>query len=225
MLNSLFTYFKLAVLGAAIIFGYLYFNQLEETKRVEANLNRVRRMHKTVSGLYISQSDVLIATQSELNSAKKKNAVDRSDYEKLLVKAEERIKKAEIEVKDLKYIIMTEIEAKDSGIAEVDTAYIDSLKTLNIKLKTREFGHFIVDVDTIKVDASNPSKIKVNQPIIKASYKTEIDVFINMYKEKNGKRIKYLKNLRFWLPWKDESTIMADDPNATITGNTTITWE
>lgn len=225
MLNSLFTYFKLAVLGAAIIFGYLYFNQLEETKRVEANLNRVRRMHKTVSGLFISQSDVLVATQSELNSAKKKNSADRSEYEKVLVKAEERIKKAEIEVKNLKYIIMTEISAKDSGTAEVDTAYIDSLKTLNIKLKTREFGHFTVDVDTIKVDASNPSRIKVNQPIIKAYYKTEIDVFINMYKEKNGKRIKYLKNLRFWLPWKDESTIMAEDPNATITGNTTITWE
>lgn len=225
MLNSIFTYFKLAVLGAAIVFGCLYFRQVEKTKRVETNLNRVRRMHKTVSGLYISQSDVLIATQSELHSAKKKSDADRSDYEKLLVKAEERIKKAEIEVKDLKYIIMTEIEAKDSGRAEVDTAYIDSLKTLNIKLKTREFGHFVVDVDTIKVDASNPSKIKVNQPIIKASYKTEIDVFINMYKEKNGKRIKYLKNLRFWLPWKDESTIMADDPNATITGNTTITWE
>jgi hypothetical protein len=225
MLNSIFTYLKLAVLGAAILFGYLYFNALQETKRLDANLNRVRRMHTTVSGLYVNQTDVLVATELELNGARKKNDADRSDYERLLIKAEDRAKKAELEVKELKYVIMTEIEAIDSSKAQVDTAYLDSLKNLNIKLKTLEFGGFKISIDTIVINASNPSKIKVNQPAVTATYSTEIDIFINMYKEKNGKRIKYLKKMRFWLPWKDESTIVSTDPNATIKENISIQWE
>lgn len=223
--DSLKTFLVIAVLATAVYFPYAYYNQLQETKRVESNLNRVRRIYKTVSGLYVNQTDILVATQSELTGAKKKNAADRSDYERLLVKAEDRAKKAELEVKDLKYALMAEIEANDSIKAQVDTVYLDSLKTLNIKLKTAEFGGFTIDVDTIKVDASNPAKIKVNQPVVRAKYRTEIDIFINMYKEKNGRRIKYLKKTRFWLPWKDESTIICEDPNTTITGNTTIKWE
>lgn len=236
MINKIKAYFRrfkdilliVAVL-ATIGTSYALNEANKEITRLDKNITAKENALRIVNGQLVSQSNLYFATKGELRRARAKLKEDSSllsDYEKKLIKMDKIVKDLNIEIDNLETIIMTGLEASDSTETMLDTIVLDKLENINVKFSPIETKHWYIDIDTIKIDATNLDDIKVNRPDISYKYRTNLNILIDRYRVKNdGTRVTFLPNWKFWLPYEYESTVHNEDPKSTITSNIAIQWE
>lgn len=227
LLNKIKNYLLAFTIVSTGVLYYMYNSSNIERKRLENNVLAQENVITEINGRYINQSTILTATKEELNIAKKKAKLDSSllsTYERKLINADKAMKAAGLKIENLEATIMSLTQTIDSFKIASDTAYIDN-GNLHISFNKYEDRYWTIELDPISVNINNPNNILVSDLSLKAINRVYQTTFIDRYRAKDGVKVTFLPSIRFWLPYKYESTVIAENPKTQIISNTVIKWE